>query len=329
MKQIYKSTNPKNLYNFFVLLFLLSSTIGTAQTTNIPDTQFEQILINEGIDSDGTINGQVLTSDIVGVLNLNLQQVQDLTGLQDFTALESLTLYEGGSFNGPVTLDLTANTNLKKLEIYSFSQLSKLKLTGLTNLEELILSELQGDVITMEIDSLDLSTNTNINKVNLGVMDFLQTINLQNGNNANMLNFELELVQAGSQGPLDPPPSDRPMCIKVDDATAAMANTTPYDSWIIYEIAPTFYDTGQCVLSVNDFETIEVALFPNPATELFRVKSQQNIKTLTIYDLQGNLVKHYTQAQESYSVAGITKGLYLLKVQTLGNQKQFLKFIKK
>lgn len=63
-----------------------------AQTTAIPDINFEQILINEGIDSDGTINGQVLTSDIVGVLHLDLLFVYDLTGLQDFVALESLEL---------------------------------------------------------------------------------------------------------------------------------------------------------------------------------------------------------------------------------------------
>jgi hypothetical protein len=295
-----------------------------AQTTAIPDTQFEQILINEGIDSDGTINGQVLTSDIVGVLNLNLQDVQDLTGLQDFAALESLILDEGGP-GSDLTVDLTANTNLKKVEIWSFAGLSKLDLTGLISLEELILHELQGDVITMSIDSLDLSTNTNIKKIDLGVVEYLQTINLQNGNNVNMLNFELYLYQ-GSPGPF---PTPRPMCIKVDDATAATANNPPYDSWIIHDIDPTFYDTGVCTLSTTNVEALAVALHPNPVSEVFRINSQQDIKRINIYDLQGKLVKSYAKPQGNYPVADLAKGMYFVEVQSIENQKQLLKLVKK
>lgn len=319
MKQIYKI-----FLAFAVFFFLMGA--GIAQTTAIPDTQFEQILTNEGIDSDGTINGQVLTSDIVGVLQLNLQFVQDLTGLQDFAALESLILDEGGeALYDDITVDLTANTNLKYVEIWSFGGLSTLDLTGLTNLEELILWESQGDVMTMEIDSLDLSTNTNINKVDLGAMFFLQTINLQNSNNTNMLNFELTLAQ-DDQGQTLP---DRPMCIKVDDAATAMANTTPYDSWIIDGIDPTFYDTGVCSLSVKDVEAMELALYPNPVTELFQIKSQQDIEAIHIYNMQGKVVKSFSETQENYAVADLASGLYFVQIQSTENQRQLLKFVKK
>ncbi|HET8810523.1 MAG TPA: T9SS type A sorting domain-containing protein [Flavobacteriaceae bacterium] len=310
-------------YIIFISFFIgiISS---NAQTTAIPDVNFEQELINQGIDSDGTINGQVLTSDIVGVLHLDLNWVYDLTGLQDFAALESLKLEDGGGPN--ITLDLTANINLKKLEIWSFVGLSTLDLTGLTSLEELILLESQGDVMTMPIDSLDLSTNTNIDKLYLADF-FIQTINLQNGNNANMLNFELDLVQGGGPGPPSPP-TDRAMCIKVDDAVAATANTAPYDSWIIDGIAPTFYDSGVCTLSVNDVETVDLVLYPNPAIETFQINSQQNIKKIHIYDLYGKLVKNYT-LQENYPVGDLTKGIYMLEIQTFDGQKQVLKFVKK
>lgn len=43
-----------------------------AQITEIPDQYFEQALIDKGIDSDGIINGQVLTSDINTVTELIL-----------------------------------------------------------------------------------------------------------------------------------------------------------------------------------------------------------------------------------------------------------------
>lgn len=315
----------KIVFNLSVLLFI-SIISSNAQTTSIPDSQFEQILINEGIDSDATINGQVLTSDIDTVVNLNLQSVHDLTGLQDFVALESLILDDGGvSWPNEIKVDLTANTNLKHVEIWSFEGLSKLDLTGLTSLEELILWESQGDVQTMVIDSLDISTNTSINKISLGTMGYLQHINLQNGNNANMLNFELYLAR-DSQG--TPPFPDLPMCIKVDDAAAAMTNTAPYDSWIIDDIDPTYYDSGQCVLSVNDVEALEVVLYPNPATKAFTINSDQTVKSVGIYDLQGKLIKNFAQPQENYPVTDLAKGIYLIKIQSFGNQKLILKFIK-
>jgi len=85
MKQLYQQS-----ISVKTILLLISLFIGleiTAQTTSIPDQNFEQHLINEGIDSDGTINGQVLTSDIAPVLTLNLVNINDLTGLENFIAI--------------------------------------------------------------------------------------------------------------------------------------------------------------------------------------------------------------------------------------------------
>jgi hypothetical protein len=251
-----------------------------------------------------------LTSDIVGVLQLNLQWVQDLTGLQDFAALETLKLAEGGvGWPNEIQVNLTANINLKKVEIKSFEGLSTLDLTGLTGLEELILRELQGDVMTMPIDSLDLSTNTNIDKVDLGAMHNLRVINLQNGNNANMLNFILSL-SIDFQGS---PPWKVPMCIKVDDAAAAMANTTPYDSWTIYDIDPTFYDTGICTLSINDIKAAEVALFPNPVTDFLNIQGIQPQK-IELYNLQGKKIKSISADLERIDMRELSPGMYFVKL---------------
>lgn len=313
-----------NLICFMVFFFLFLSQSSNAQTTSIPDINFEQELINRGIDSDATINGHVLTSDIDTVVNLNLSNVHDLTGLQDFAALESLELDQGGAgFGAGLTVNLTTNTNLKKVEIQSFEGLSALDLTGLTSLEELILRESQGDVMTMQIDSLDLSTNTNIHKISLGAMFLMQVINLQNGNNANMVGVELSLAQDGQGLPMP----DRPMCIKVDDATAAMANIAPYDSWIVNGIAPTFYDTGQCVLSINHVETVEVALYPNPVQTEFHLKSPAAIKGIDVFSLQGKKVAHFPSSQERYDVSALQTGMYFLKIAT-PTGIQIMRFVK-
>ena len=62
-----------------------------AQTTNIPDLNFETELVNLGIDSNG-INGLILDSDALSVTTLNVsnQGISSLIGLEAFTNLESL-----------------------------------------------------------------------------------------------------------------------------------------------------------------------------------------------------------------------------------------------
>src|SRR5690554_5008626 len=75
-----------------LLFFLFFNSAVISQITYIPDPDFEQALIDLGIDSDGEINGQVLTADIENVESLELNQrfIHDFTGIQDFAALEIL-----------------------------------------------------------------------------------------------------------------------------------------------------------------------------------------------------------------------------------------------
>ena len=69
---------------------------------NIPDVTFETVLINQGIDSDGIINQQMLKSDAeaVSILDLNLSanlgEISDLTGIEGFV---NITLFCGWTEN--------------------------------------------------------------------------------------------------------------------------------------------------------------------------------------------------------------------------------------
>ena len=92
----------------FLLIVLLSNIIA-AQTTAIPDPNFEQALINLGYDT-GTPDGQVLTANINSVTSLEVinKFISDLTGIEDFTALTTLECYQ----NQFTYLDLTQNINL-------------------------------------------------------------------------------------------------------------------------------------------------------------------------------------------------------------------------
>jgi Leucine-rich repeat (LRR) protein len=118
--------------------------------TLIPDVNFEKLLIARNIDKDGE-NGKVFTSSISNITNLNLSdsllKVSDLTGLQDFTALETLDC----SSAGLKTLDISKNLKLKTLYAYNNA------LTTLDISKNVALTYLSLD--NNQLTTLDLSKN--------------------------------------------------------------------------------------------------------------------------------------------------------------------------
>lgn len=75
----------------YILLIISMSYKATAQITLIPDANFEMFLIEENIDTDGIVNGQILTQDALTVTNLNIHSlnasytyIEDLTGIEAF-----------------------------------------------------------------------------------------------------------------------------------------------------------------------------------------------------------------------------------------------------
>lgn len=91
---------------------IIFSCLINAQTTLIPDYDFEMFLINQGYDF-GSPDGSVQTADIdyIQYLDISSQNIYDLTGIEDFTALINLDC----SNNSLSSLDITQNTNLINL----------------------------------------------------------------------------------------------------------------------------------------------------------------------------------------------------------------------
>lgn len=127
--------------------------------TQIPDPVFEQRLINLGYDPCGIVDGQVPTNNINNVLSLTIYNtnITDLTGIEAFSALQSLDLYANLQVNG---INLTSNTQLTDLTIDA--KLSSLNLSQNLLLQQLYLNNLN---YTNEIQILDLSSNTLIQNV--------------------------------------------------------------------------------------------------------------------------------------------------------------------
>lgn len=111
------------------ILFLLVFTSVKAQYTKIPDINFENMLIDQGIDT-GLPDGQVLTSNINTIDSLYLQsgKILDLTGIQGFVNLIDLDC----GYNLLSNLDLSKNIKLISLNC-RYNKLTNLDLSN--NLE--------------------------------------------------------------------------------------------------------------------------------------------------------------------------------------------------
>ena len=156
----------------FLLLLLGFTLVGFSQTTEIPDPNFEQALIDLGFDT-APINGSVPTANISGVTSLDVSNnnITDLTGIEDFIALTDLACES----NQLTSLDVSNNTalatlncgynQLTSLEVSSNSALSTLKcgynqLTSINVTSNLALTLLWCHSNPLTV--LDVSSNSNL-----------------------------------------------------------------------------------------------------------------------------------------------------------------------
>ena len=176
----------KAKYKFHLILIGLACILSSAsldlhaQTTNIPDPNFEQALIDLGIDSDGIVNSQVLTSDIdtISSLIIRYKGINNLKGIEDFDVLEKLDV-SGNNLNilktagnsqlknlicnaNPIdSIDISQNVLLENLEIQTVHWLKRINLSNNIHLKTLKLSDCW-------IKSLDVSNNSNLKTLEAG-----------------------------------------------------------------------------------------------------------------------------------------------------------------
>ena len=78
----------------FLTTFIIMLQTTIAQTIAIPDPNFEQALIDLGIDTNG-LNGNILQSQAVAVngLNVNGKNISSLQGIEGFVNITSLQFW--------------------------------------------------------------------------------------------------------------------------------------------------------------------------------------------------------------------------------------------
>ncbi|MDO4729162.1 MAG: T9SS type A sorting domain-containing protein [Bacteroidota bacterium] len=299
----------------YLLFFMMVGYHTTAQTTLIPDPNFEFFLIHKNIDSDGVVNGQILTQDALAVTSLNIYSlnisntyIEDLTGLEAFVNLDSLAVSNTMLNNG---LDISTLTNLK----YFYTADSMLETLDFSN--NIMLEEVDivngNDVYPMNsIQELDLSNNPNIKKVFASVVP---KINLNNGNNNP--NMHLNIACSICQNP-NPNEIEGNVCIVVDNPMAAYNNEYPYSEWVIFHtnMSYSFGDSFEnCSLSTEVFEANTINIFPNPVNDLLYIESSIPIQKATLYDFLGRMILE-EENTNTLSVRHLTAGNYLLKIWT-------------
>ena len=139
------------LFSALALCFLYVGI--SAQNTYVPDDSFEQYLI--WMEMDDVLDDSVLTANIVDVqaLHLGYSSIHDLTGIEGFLSLDSLTISE--LQNSDISyLDMSVVPSLKYLDCYNQNgQIDSLNLSQNTELQFL---DASGNTIT----DLDLNNNT-------------------------------------------------------------------------------------------------------------------------------------------------------------------------
>ena len=164
--------------------------ISFSQNTHVPDDNFEQALINLGYDS-GSLDDYVPTVNISNVTDLNVgfHFINDLTGIEDFTALlrldcssnnlssldvsNNLVLTELSCWSNPLgSLDVSNNTQLTFLDC-NFSQLTSLDVTQNNLLTTL-------NCGSNQLTSLDVTQNNLLTTLNC---DYNNLTNLDVSNN--------------------------------------------------------------------------------------------------------------------------------------------------
>lgn len=305
----------KSKITLFAIVLL--SNFMDAQTTSIPDPSFEQVLLNQNIDTDGVINGQINTADALAVTTLNITSpngngimyINDLTGIEAFTSVDTLRV------NGTMIEELNVSTlaNLKYLDCTE-NMLSSIDVSNNALLEYLNISS-DGDVMPINnIDEIDLSNNPAIK--NLIAVGGINYINLKNSNNNSDLDIDISAGSAGFGIPEDVILGNT--CIEVDNETLTQDNQLPYYNWTISNANKSYSLVETCTAGTQKFKKADITLYPNPAADTVTLTTSDTFTDAAIYTTTGQKVKQLTtgSAMLTTDVSSLNAGIYFIKVKT-------------
>lgn len=121
-------------------------------------------------------------------------------------------------------------------------------------------------------------------------------------------------------------PSNPPIAVSAGENTK--------DEMMVTFIAYTTYQAGDENLildstlintGVNENKKLKIAVYPNPAKDQVTISSDEEIKAIKLYHLDGRLISEYKN-ENTFDVSILAEGMYFIEVATLKN-KLFEKII--
>lgn len=317
-----------------VVLSLCITGIISGQIVTIPDANFKAALLPiADTNNDGEI--QVSEAEALQIMDVQSQNIASMEGIQSFVNLTALNC----SSNSLTELDVTQNHNLEEL-FFPFNSLNAIDISQNPNLSWLSCSYNEMSTLDLSLSpnlfylncryniltELDFTNNPSINTVSLEhnlITDLdlsgnpmldslwfndnqLVSLNVQNGNNAALSTFFT----------FNNPSLN---CIQVDDPIAA----NNYPSWAKDSTAVYSVD---CALGFDDSEIVQAVIYPNPVRDILTIDSQENIESIQIYSMLGELLASEKGAIQ-IDFSRYAKGVYFLKIDT-ENGSVFQKVVK-
>ncbi|KQO34299.1 hypothetical protein ASF10_00840 [Flavobacterium sp. Leaf82] len=241
--------------------------------TLIAEPNFEQKLIDLGIDTDG-LNGRITTANISTITSLDLSNsnIKDLSGIENFTALTFLDC----SDNQLTTLDVSKNLALETLNAGS-----------------------------NQITTLDLSKNSKL-KIVYVTNNPLISLNLQNGNNRNFVlpsatDKKTAALYTSFLG------LTTLSCIKVDDVNYSNAN------WSKIKEPTAIYSATCSTLGIEDSGFNKAVLYPNPTkgeVNINNIALEKATVYNSLGQLVKTFTLNSSNTNNTINLSGLPKGVY-------------------
>ena len=182
---------PIILKQIYILASLFIGLNTYCQTTYIPDDNFEQELINIGLDD--VLDDYVLNENISDIRTLQLEDldIYDLTGIEGFTSLRSLDL----SRNFLTTLDISQNLNLELLDCGQINTLIELNIQNGNNHNFRLGASDCPNLICVQVDDIAfVSANINSLFFFYGTNNYTLTLNCATLATQDMNNYNENVI---------------------------------------------------------------------------------------------------------------------------------------
>jgi Secretion system C-terminal sorting domain len=113
-------------------------------------------------------------------------------------------------------------------------------------------------------------------------------------------------------------------------SSIALGDVVASSAIVFLDGSPRFTNTVQTrfvdVLDTPDFNTLEIGLYPNPTTGIFKVSASELIEIITVYTISGQQLKRVENIQKketTLDIEALATGIYFAQVKTTQGEKVF------